>query len=123
MNDRWQEDSGMIPAAQLKARLRVLNRIEPPGGLKDKLVAAVPLGATPQISKTVVPPWLRALRYVGVAAAIVVVTAVVVQFLSPSAGPPRLSADINDRSGAAALVDHNNSLPRDINVCDNNAVP
>ena len=97
----------MIPAAQLR----------------DKLVAAVPLGATRPTSKTVVPPWPRALRYVGVAAAIVVVAAVVVQILTPLSGPPRLIADINDRSGAAALVDHNNPLPRDINVCDNNAVP
>lgn len=123
MNDRRQEDSGMIPAAQLKARLRALNRLKPPGGLKDKLVAAVPLGATRHTSNTVVSPWPRALRYAGVAAAIVVVAAVVVQFRTPLSGPPRLIADINDRSGAAALIDHNNPLPRDINVCDNNAVP
>ena len=123
MSNRRQEDSGMIPARQLKARLRELGGITPPGGLKDKLVAAVPLEATHHRSQPVASPWPRALRYVGLAAAIVVVAAVVVQFRTPLSGPPRLIADINDRSGAAALIDHNNPLPRDINVCDNNAVP
>lgn len=122
MNKRWQEGGGDIPTPQLKVRLRELRGIDPPDGLREKLVAAVPPASACQAGGAEVPHWSRALRYFAVAAAIVAVVSVVVQSLRPQTGSPRLVADINDRSGAA-LVDHNNSLPGDINISDNNAIP
>ncbi len=124
MNDRRQDDSGMIPATRLKARLRQLRRIEPPDGLKDKLLAAVPVAATRQTDETMGPHRPGVLRYVGLAAAIVIVaSSVAFRCFAPWIGTPRFVADINERSSTASVVDHNSSLPRDSNIYDNNAIP
>ncbi|UCD49619.1 MAG: hypothetical protein JSW27_19065 [Phycisphaerales bacterium] len=122
MNDGRQKDSRVMSKAQLKARLRELRGIEPPGRLKGTLLAAVPVAAADHCGSRAVPPRFNVLRYVGVAAAIVIVASVAVQRLTAWNSAPRIIADINDRSGPSALIDHNNPLPRDINVCDNNAV-
>ncbi len=121
MNKHRQEGGESIPTPQLKVRLRELRGIDPPDGLREKLVAAVPPASARQTGRTVVPCWPRALRYVAAVAVIGIVFLVVRSFV-PQTGSPRLVADINDRSGAA-LVDHNNSLPGDINISDHNAIP
>ncbi len=121
MNKRWQEGGDGIPMLQLKARLKELRGVEPPDGLREKLVAAIPPASARQAGGVDVPRWLRALRYVA-AAAVVGMVFVVVRSFVPQTGSPRLVADINDRS-ATALVDHNNSLPGDINISDHNAIP
>lgn len=124
MNDGRQDNSGMIPAAQLKAQLRQLGRIEPPSRLKEKLVAAAPPATPRQSSGTVGLHWPGVLRYVGLAAAVVIVaSSVAFQCLAPSIETPRLVADINERSSAATVADHNSLLPRDVNISDNNAIP
>lgn len=124
MNDRQQGDSGMIPVARLKAGLEALGRIEPPGGLKEKLMAAAPFTAARQPNETGRPRRFGVLRYAGLAAAIVVATSFVAfQCFGPPIGTPRFVADINERSSAANVVDQNSSLPYDTNICDNNAVP
>lgn len=122
MNKRWQEGGGDIPTPLLKDRLKELRGIEPPDGLREKLVAAVPPASACQAGGVDVPRWSRALRYFAVAAAIVAVVSVVVQSLRPQTGSPRLVGNINDHSDGT-LVDHNNFLPRDINISDNNAIP
>jgi len=121
MNKRWQEDRGSIPTPQLKAWLKELRGIDPPDGLREKLVAATAPACSRQTGRTAVPCWPRALRYVA-AAAVVGMVFVVVRSFVPQTESPRLVADINDRS-ATVLVDHNNSLPRDINISDHNAIP
>jgi len=108
---------------QLKAELRQLRGIAPPGRLQETLMAAVPVPVADRAGPPAVSRWFKAIRYVGAAAVIVIAASVALQHLTPSSGPPRIVADINDRSGSPALVDHNQPLPRDINVCDNNAVP
>ena len=124
MNDRQQSDSGMIPAARLKAGLEALGRIGPPDGLKEKLMAAAPFAAAGQPNETGRSRWFGVFRYVGLAAAIVVVTSFVAfQCFGPSIGTPRFVADINERSNAVNVVDQNSSPPYDTNVYDNNAVP
>jgi hypothetical protein len=123
MNDRRQEGSGRIPSPQLKAWLRELGGIGVPRGLKEKLMVAIPAVSARRIRRSVIPCRPRALRYVAVAAAVVVVVSIVVQFLTPLPRSPRLVADINDRSGTAALVDYNSSQPRDMNISDNNMIP
>ena len=121
MNKRWQEGGGDIRTPQLKVRLRELRGIDPPDGLREKLVAAVPPASARQAGGVYVPRWPTALRYFA-AAAVIGIAFVVVRSFVPQTGSPRLVADINDRSGAA-LVDHNNSLPEDINISDHNAIP
>jgi hypothetical protein len=124
MNDRQQGDSGMIPAARLKAGLEALGRIEPPDGLKEKLMAAAPFAAARQPNETGRSGRFGVLRYVGLAAAIVVVTSFAAfQCFAPSIETPRFVADINERSNTANVVDQNTSPPYDTNICDNNAVP
>jgi hypothetical protein len=91
--------------------------------LTDTLLAGVPVAAADRSGPPAVPQRSRALRYVGVAAAITIAASVVVQRLAAPSGPPRIVADINDRSGTRALIDHNSARPTDINVCDNDALP
>lgn len=121
MNKHWQEGGGDIPTPQLKTWVRGLRGIDPPDGLREKLVAAVPPASARQAGGVYVPRWPKALRYFA-AAAVIGIAFVVVRSFVPQTGSPRLVADINDRSGAA-LVDHNNSLPGDINISDHNTIP
>jgi hypothetical protein len=123
MNSRRQNDRGRVSTAQLKARLRALRGIEPPGRLQEKLIAGVPAAVDHRVGLHAAPRWFKAVRRIAVAAAILVVASVVVQRLIPLNGSPRIIADINDRSGRTDLVDQNHPLPRDINVADNNMVP
>jgi len=123
MNDRRQADSGTIPKEWLEARLRALKGVEPPGRLKDKLLSGVPASGADHGGFPPASHRFRVLRYVGVAAAILILASLAVPRLTFRSGPPRIIADINDRSGSSALVDHNHPRPADINVYDHNAVP
>jgi hypothetical protein len=113
----------MMSAAQLKAQLRDLGGIEPPGRLRGKLMAAVPAPAADRAGLTAGLRWSKVVRYVGAAAVIVVLASVIVQRFTAASGPPQIIPDKNDRSGTPVLMDTNHPWPRDINVCDNNAVP
>jgi len=101
----------------LEAGLRQLSHVAPPAGLREKLMRAVP----PRSVAIVRRP--RILPYVGAAAIIVVMASVLIQFLARAGRPTGPALDINDPLASAALTDQNNLLPRDVNVCDNNAVP
>ena len=123
MNDRRHEDSENLPTAQIEAHLRELGAIGPPDGLKDRLAATIPAAGAYHGVVRAVPRWGRPLRYLGAAAAVIVVASVVIPRLATPSGPPRLTTDINDRSHASSLLDYNLPQPHDSNVFDNNAVP
>lgn len=123
MNTRRHEDTREIPRSWLAARLRLLARAEPPAGLRDKLIAAAGPTAAGKTDKVAGAWWPKAARYVAVAAGVLVVASVVLRFVTPNGRAPVPIADINDRPSLTATADHNSLLPRDINVCDNNAVP
>jgi len=86
-------------------------------------MATVPAAATDRADLRAGRHRFRGLRYVGVAAAIIIAASVIVARLTLLGGPSRIVADINDDSGRLDLIDHNRPLPHDINVYDNNAVP
>ena len=65
----------------------------------------------------------RAASYVAVAAAVIVVASVLLQFATPTGPTPQSIVDINDRLSSAAMANHDNLRPLDINVCDSNAIP
>lgn len=123
MNDDRQQDGVIISVIQLKARLKALGAIEPPEGLRDRLVTAIPDRATHRTGRPTASSWPRILRPIALAAGIVVMASVVVRFLTPLPTPPRPIVDINDRGGAATLADHNHPSPLDSNCCDSNVVP
>jgi len=123
MNTRRHGDTREIPRSWLEAQLRLLARAEPPGGLRDKLLAAAGPVAAGKRGKPAAARWPKAARYLAVAAGVIVVASALLQFVTPKGRASGPIADINDRPGLTATADHNSLLPRDINVCDNNAVP
>ncbi len=113
---------GSVPRS-FEDQLRQLSRVAPPAGLREKLMGAVPAATTGQLRNASITRRPRVLRYVGAAAIIVLMVSVLLQFLAPVGRPPRLASDINDPLATAAMTDQNNLPPRDVNVCDSNAVP
>jgi len=86
-------------------------------------MATVPAAATNRPGLPAECHWFKGLRYVGVAAAIIIAASAVVVHLTLPSGPSRIVADVNDDPGRLDLIDHNRPLSRDMNVYDNNAVP
>ena len=114
--------SDMISDAQLATRLKCLVEIEPPKGLRDRLVATIPSVTARRIGRQV--GWLRfsAAKWVGgsVAAAIVLVAVVWLSRLTT----PSISSvtDINDRSAAVSTTDMNFPDADRNGIFDNNSL-
>lgn len=90
MNKHWQEDGADIPTAQLKTWMRGLRGIDPPDGLREKLVAAIPPASARQAGGVYIPRWPKALRYFAAAAVIGIVFVVVRTFVPQTGSPPSL---------------------------------
>jgi hypothetical protein len=111
------KDSDTMPS-----QLRLLAGIRPPEALRDKLIASIPSAAAREFGRGVARHWPRAMSWVGMAAAAVIVLVAVLRFLPPAGRSLPSVADINDSPTMAALADANVPRPRDSNVYDNNAL-
>jgi hypothetical protein len=103
----------------VKQQLRAMSAVEPPRGLRERLLAGVPGRATNEASQWQAWRWPRATGWAGIAAAIVVLCGAL--WLRPPAGPSaKLSSDANGGLGRVLAADYNSVRPADINVLDSN---
>jgi len=105
----------------MKQRLRALAAVEPPGGLKEKLLAAVPQRAAGEVRRCHTWQWPRVTGWVSVAATILVLCGIV--WLRTPAGPAQgPSPDANSLLGGVLAADYNSVRPADINTLDSNGL-
>jgi hypothetical protein len=105
----------------VKQQLQALSGVEPPRGLKERLLAAVPCPAAREASSRHTWLWPRATSWVGVAATVLVVCGIV--WLRTPAGPSvRSSADANSGQGRVLAADYNSVRPPDTNALDSNGL-
>ncbi len=117
----------------IKEQLRAMAAVEPPGGLKDRLLAGIPRRAGDKASPCHVRSWPGATGWAGIAATIVVLCGVLRLWspAKPAVGPEPdaastrglvLAVDYNSTLGQAPATDYNSLRPPDINTLDSNSV-
>jgi hypothetical protein len=105
----------------MKRQLRALSAVEPPEGLKQKLVAAVPGGATDEVRRCHVWRWRGVTGWVSVAATITVFC--VILWLRTPAEPAQAPApDANSLLSGMLAADYNSVRPPDTNTLDSNGL-
>ena len=121
MNADARDERNNVSLEQIKQQLGALCAVEPPRGLKEKLLAAIPRRALREAAPAPVARWPGATGWVGLAATIVVVCAVAWLRIGPgpSASP---SSDANGSPGRVLAADYNGVHPSDINALDSNSL-
>lgn len=105
----------------MKQQLQALSPVEPPRGLKERLLAAVPRPAVSGVPLRRAWLWPRATGWAGIAAMVMVLCGVV--WLCTPAGPStRLSTDANSGLSRVLATDYNSVRPPDINALDSNSL-
>jgi hypothetical protein len=105
--------------AGMKQQLRALSAVEPPEGLREKLVAAVPQRATDEVRRCQTWRWPGVTGWAGVAATIMVFCGIL--WLRTPAGPAQGPApDANSLLGGVLAADYNSVRPPDTNTLDSN---
>ena len=111
----------MVSLEGMAQRLRALSGVEPPAGLKEKLLAAVPQRAMGVLPCRCIWRWPGATGWASVAAAILVFCGLL--WLRTPAGPaPGPSPDANSLLGGVLAADYNSVRPADINTLDSNGL-
>lgn len=107
----------------VKSRLKALSAVEPSQSLKDGLVAGIPAVAGGEPITRGVWPWLSKGRWIGAAAAAVIVAASTIAWLGmPWGRPMRSGIEVNAGPSRVYATDHNSLRPSDTNVCDINSL-
>ena len=133
MNTNARNEQGDMSLEWFKERLRGLSVVEPPRGLREKLLADIPCRSGGEALPSHIRWWLGTTGWAGIAAALVVFCGIVQLWAPtrPSVGP---EPDAYRGPGAVLAVDHNNSLgsmlaadynsvrPPDINALDSNSL-
>lgn len=105
----------------MKQRLRALAAVEPPRGLREKLLAAVPQRATGTVRPCHLWRWPGVTGWASVAATILVFCGVI--WLRTPAGPAQgPSPDVNSLMGGVLAADYNSVRPADMNTLDSNGL-
>lgn len=105
----------------MKRQLRALSAVEPPEGLRERLVAAVPRRAAAEVRRCHTWRWPRVTGWASVAATIVVFCGIL--WLRTPAGPARGPApDANSLLGGVLAADYNSVRPPDTNTLDSNGL-
>ncbi len=105
----------------MKRQLRTLSAVEPPEGLKKKLLAAVPQRATTEAGRGHIWRWRGVTGWVSVAATILVFCGIA--WLRTGAGPAQGPApDANSLLGGMLAADYNSVRPPDTNTLDSNGL-
>ncbi len=105
----------------MKQQLRALAAVEPPRGLREKLLAAVPQRATAEVRQCHTWRWSGVTGWASVAATILVFCGIV--WLRTAAGPAQgPSPDANSLIGGVLAADYNSVRPADMNTLDSNGV-
>ncbi len=113
------EPNGVSPD-WVKEQLRALCAVEPPTGLKERLLAGLPCQSRDGVSPDDIRWWLGVTGWAGIAATIVLLWTV--SWLGgpakPSVGP---EPDASEGMGLVLAVDYNNNLARKL-VFDYNSL-
>ncbi len=106
----------------MKQQLRALAAVEPPEGLREKLLAAVPQRAPAQAGRWHGWWWPGVTGWASVAATILVLCGIL--WLRTPAGPTQQapSPDANSLLGGVLAADYNSVRPADINTLDSNGL-
>ena len=122
MNTHPRDEPSDLPMAWLKKHLKSLSQVIPPETLRQRLMADAARAGAVTPSEPRGHGWSTALRYVGVAAAVILLTGVVVRLGIPSGRTRGPVADQNEDVSLALAADYNSLRPLDTNVCDNNGL-
>jgi len=121
MNGDSRNERNGFSLEGMKQQLRALSAVEPPTGLKEKLLAAVPQRAMGEVRQCHVWRWPGVTGWASVAATIMVFCGIV--WLRTPAGPaPGPSPDANSLLGGVLAADYNSVRPPDINALDSNGL-
>ncbi len=121
MNGGSRHEYEDVSVEWLEERLRALSRVQPPEGLREKLLARLaylPIRESAEFG----PRFWNVVGWASAAAAVVCLACVITWF----GGPSRTSTpgvDGSDGQSAAVMTaDHNGLCPPDINICDINGL-
>jgi hypothetical protein len=121
MNADSKNEWNDISSGWTKQQLRALSAVKPPNGLKERLLAGVPVQTAKEMVQRRPRWWSGATGWVGIAAAIVVLCGVL--WFRPPAGPAAHPAlDVNRSSNRILAADYNSVRPTDINALDSNGL-
>ncbi len=118
--DSMNERNG-FPLDGMKRQLRALSAVEPPGGLKEKLLAAVPLRTTGEVRPCHTWRWPAVTGWASVAATIVVFCGIL-WLWAPARRAQGPAPDANSLLGGVLAADYNSVRPPDTNTLDSNGL-
>ena len=121
MNGDSRMEQGASSLEGMTQQLRALSAVEPPAGLREKLLAAVPPRAT-GVRPCRVWCWPGVTGWASVAATILVFCGILWLYAPttrPVSGP---SPDANSLLGGVLAADYNSVRPADINMLDSNSL-
>jgi hypothetical protein len=105
----------------IEQQLRALSAVEPPEGLRERLVAAVPQQAAAEAGRCYLWHWRGVTGWVSVAATILVFCGIA--WLRIPAGPAQGPApDANSLLSGVLAADYNGVRPPDTNTSDSNGL-
>ena len=121
MNVDSQNELNDFSLDGMKRQLRALSAVEPPRGLKEKLLAVVPQRATGEVARDHLWRWPGVTGWASVAATILVFCGIL--WLRSPAGPAQNpSTDANSLVGGVLAADYNSVRPPDTNALDSNGL-
>ncbi|MCL5278616.1 MAG: anti-sigma factor [Planctomycetes bacterium] len=105
----------------MKRQLRALSAVEPPEGLKKRLLAAVPQRATAEAGRPRLWRWRGVAGWVSVAA-IILVFCGILWLRTPARPAQGPTPDVNSLLGGVLAADYNSVRPPDTNTLDSNGL-
>jgi len=121
MNVDSREQRNEFSLDWVKQQLQALSAVEPPRGLKERLLAAVPPQVAREASPRRVWRWPGPTSWAGIAATVLLLCGVV-WFRAPPGPAVSPSADANGGLGRVLAADYNSVRPPDINALDSNGL-
>ena len=121
MNGGSRHEHDGVPMEWLEDRLRALSGVQPPAGLREKLVsrlAYLPIHESTEFGSR----FWRAVGWVSAAAAVVCLACFITWFGRPSRTPIPGAGGGDGQSAGVMTADHNGLRPPDVNICDMNSL-
>ena len=121
MNADSRNEQNDFSLEGIKQQLRALSRIEPPEGLREKLLGAAPRRAAGEVPTCHSWRWPRVTGWLTIAATILVLCGIV-WLRTPTRPSARPASDANSLVGGVLAADYNSVRPPDTNTLDSNGL-
>ena len=121
MNGGSRHERDGVPMEWLEERLRALSGVQPPAGLREKLVARLaylPIHESTEFGSR----FWRAVGWASAAAAVVCLACVITWFGRPSGTSTPGAGGSDGQSASVVTADHNGLRPPDVNISDTNGL-